>query len=451
MSSENQNIGWSLFLHVMAVALAFVVQIALARWAESSAVFGNYAFHVSLAQSLAILAGLGVPPAALRFISRHLAHRQGDQARRLAGRAYLLIGMSDIVMMGLLCAAAWLIQGEVSRGILWAAIMIPLFGMRFMNETWAQSQHRTFMTLVPGGIVQPVLILFGCLVFFGMKQGVLQPNQLLAVSCSAMVLCAGGQALWLNLSRIRFGSDESPIADNLDVPGRFTIRQLLRVSLPMLIVSGLGIAMSQCDVLMLRWLSGDAATGQYVVAVRISWITVIPLISVNLLAAPAYASLWELKSIAAMRRKARSYAQFIILGTLPIAVCLLLFGKLILGWHGPDYLVGYLPLAILVLGQIVNSAVGSTALLLGMTGYQDVVAKVFAPCAILNIVVNALLIPRWGPTGAAIATAMSLSLWNLALVWVIWKKLKLDTSWLVLLPGRMQHFDGQEPDYGASN
>ena len=52
-----------------------------------------------------------------------------------------------------------------------------------------------------------------------------------------------------------------------------------------------------------------------------------------------------------------------------------------------------------------------------------------------------------GPTGAAIATASSLVIWNILLVRIIWKKLKLDTSWLNLLPGHMGRFEGQVPDY----
>ena len=230
-------------------------------------------------------------------------------------------------------------------------------------------------------------------------------------------------------------------------PADVSLRELLRVAMPMLLATGLAIAMSQCDVLMLRWLDGDAATGLYVVSIKISWVIALPLMSVNLLAAPAYAALWEIRSIVGMREKARMYSQFILWGTLPIALLLVIGGKTILGWHGAEYTTGYICLVILVIGQVVNAAVGSTALLLNMTGYQDLVAKVFAPCAIINVVANAILIPRYGATGAGVATTLSLSLWNLILIALIWKKLKLDTSWLNLLPVGRHRFDGELPDF----
>jgi O-antigen/teichoic acid export membrane protein len=443
---EKDRIGRSLQLHVLVYLTAFGLQIALARWATDKAAFGNYAFHLSLAQSLAILAGLGVPTAALRFISRHLAHRQGEQARQLAKRAYKVASLGWITAAAGLVGVAFLMQGAVSVGLISASMMIPLFGLRFMNESMAKTQHRPGLTLLPGGVIQPLFMLGACALISGLQANSLEASQLLLVATAALCICSIGQLIWLARSKIRYpSSDRMPASD--EPPHTFTTREMLRVALPMLLVSGLGIAMSQCDIIMLRLLKGDAATGEYFVAVRLSWITVLPLISVNLFAAATYAGLWELKAIEEMRIKAQQYSRFIFYGTIPIVLVLIAAGNIILSWHGSAYLAAYTPLVILVVGQCVNASVGSTGLLLSMTGHQDIVAKIFAPCAILNVIANACLIPPFGPTGAAIATALSLAIWNLSLIWVIWRKLKLDTSWWILWPGRMNHFNGQVPKY----
>ena len=43
------------------------------------------------------------------------------------------------------------------------------------------------------------------------------------------------------------------------------------------------------------------------------------------------------------------------------------------------------------------------------------VLVVLGACALLNLVANALLIPRFGPLGAAWATALTTALWNLTM------------------------------------
>ena len=199
----------SLVLHILVFATAFLVQIALARWAESTAAFGNYAFHLSLAQSLAIVAGLGVPSAALRFISRHLAHAQENEARRLAMRSYRVVMGSAFSASGLLLLAVFLWSGEVSVGMWFAAAMLPLFSLRFMNETWAQTQQRMSLKLLPGGVIQPWLMLAAAGILAWKFAPGLSANQLLTIAVGSMLVCAVVQAWWLGISRI-FGARAGP-------------------------------------------------------------------------------------------------------------------------------------------------------------------------------------------------------------------------------------------------
>jgi len=67
----------------------------------------------------------------------------------------------------------------------------------------------------------------------------------------------------------------------------------------------------------------------------------------------------------------------------------------------------------------VNSAAGSVGMLLNMTRYERDTAKGLAVSAILNVVLNLLLIPLLGIIGAAIATAVSLITWKVLLWWVV--------------------------------
>ena len=83
---------------------------------------------------------------------------------------------------------------------------------------------------------------------------------------------------------------------------------------------------------------------------------------------------------------------------------------------------------VLMAGLLLNSFVGSVGYLMTMTGNQRQAAVIVGSGAVLNIVLNAMLIPRYGMTGAATATALSMVYWNLLMYLFVRVKLKINPS-----------------------
>ena len=54
----------------------------------------------------------------------------------------------------------------------------------------------------------------------------------------------------------------------------------------------------------------------------------------------------------------------------------------------------------------------------------------------LNLLLNAALIPIWHVTGAAIATAISISVMNVLMSWLVWRRLGLHATALGALGKR---------------
>jgi O-antigen/teichoic acid export membrane protein len=86
-----------------------------------------------------------------------------------------------------------------------------------------------------------------------------------------------------------------------------------------------------------------------------------------------------------------------------------------LNLFGKDYLLGAVPLVILGFGQLFNVFVGPVGNALNMANSERVVFRVSALTLVLNLGLNALLIPYFGLIGAAVATVSSLVLWNIIL------------------------------------
>ncbi|MBS1270306.1 MAG: hypothetical protein MAG794_01261 [Gammaproteobacteria bacterium] len=109
-----------------------------------------------------------------------------------------------------------------------------------------------------------------------------------------------------------------------------------------------------------------------------------------------------------------------------------MFGKLLLSIFGGDFTAGYTSLTILAAGQLFNALTGSVGSTMMMTGHQQPAAWLMIQAALLNGVLNLLLIPHFGIEGAAFATAVATVAWNIRLYHFIRHEIGLDTSLVIL-------------------
>ena len=65
-----------------------------------------------------------------------------------------------------------------------------------------------------------------------------------------------------------------------------------------------------------------------------------------------------------------------------------------------------------------------------MTGNQNILAKILLFAAILNIVLNLYLIPKYGIDGAALASVISIVVWNSGMILAVKKKLGFYTFYI---------------------
>ena len=93
-------------------------------------------------------------------------------------------------------------------------------------------------------------------------------------------------------------------------------------------------------------------------------------------------------------------------------------------------------LILLAFGQFVNSISGSVGYILQMTGKHKVFQNIILAATIINIVLNAVLIPVYGISGAAFASMVSLMFWNLTSVVYIRTNLNIMTLYIPLLKVR---------------
>ena len=110
---------------------------------------------------------------------------------------------------------------------------------------------------------------------------------------------------------------------------------------------------------------------------------------------------------------------------LSIFVLIFLFSNDLLTLFGNEFIAGKKALMILCAGQLFNIFAGSVGILLVMTGYERETVICLGIGVGVNIVMNILLIPRWGIEGTAVATTAGIMVWNILMIYFVYKRLKI--------------------------
>ena len=205
-------------------------------------------------------------------------------------------------------------------------------------------------------------------------------------------------------------------------PAVFRTRVWAAAAFPLALVSGIEIINQNIDILLLGVLRNVEEVGLYRVVVQVSIFVTFGLSVVDMVMAPEFARLSGTGKFKELERVARLSAAATLALAAPVVVIFVLFGEELLSLaFGSSYGAGSAALAILALGQLVNALTGSVGLLLNMSGNERDTLRAGAAAVLVNVAMNLVLIPPFGLVGAAIATSLSLALWNV----ILWRYVRL--------------------------
>tara|TARA_B110000196_G_scaffold320339_1_gene342074 strand:- start:1432 stop:2703 length:1272 start_codon:yes stop_codon:yes gene_type:complete len=159
------------------------------------------------------------------------------------------------------------------------------------------------------------------------------------------------------------------------------------------------------------------------VALRTAMLASFVLTVVNMVVAPRYALLWKENKIEEIQNLAKWSTRGMILLVLPIITVMVFFSDTIMGIFGDKFSDSGDLLAIIALGQFVAVASGSVTYLLNMSGHERDFRKVTLFVGPITILLSYIFISKWGVLGAAIATAVGLSLQNLGALFMVRSRL----------------------------
>jgi O-antigen/teichoic acid export membrane protein len=190
-------------------------------------------------------------------------------------------------------------------------------------------------------------------------------------------------------------------------------KHFLKDSFPLMLSGAILIFLGWADTIVLGIYETDKVIGVYNVALKIAALTSFSLHALNSILAPKIAKSYQNNEEHNYKKMIGFSTRLNFFITLFIVIFILSFQSYILGFFGEEFLAGTQILFILCIGQFINSFSGSVGVILQMTGQQKVYQNIVLIALAINIILNFALTPRYGAVGAAIATVISISFWNI--------------------------------------
>lgn len=202
-------------------------------------------------------------------------------------------------------------------------------------------------------------------------------------------------------------------------------REILDYSLPMGISSFAVYLFSTIDIIILRNYFSSSDVALYALVIKIMAILSMVILSININLSPQIAELYLKNELDELKKVLRHSSRFIFLLSVIIGLIIILFSDCILAIFGTQYIAAKTALLILVIGQILISSLGSSAVYLNMTGRPKVFRSFLLIALLINLSLNLILIPKFGIIGASITYVLTILFWNLCAVIYIYQKDKI--------------------------
>jgi len=384
------NTGWLFGDKVLRMGVGLLVGVWVARYLGPEQ-FGLLNYAMAIVALFGAVASLG-----LNGIVVHDLVKEPETANETLGTTFLLQAVGGLLAFGLAVVAISFARPNDSLAKLVVAVLgfVMVFKSTEVVKYWFESQVKSkYVVWVENGVF---LILAVVKVGLILMKAPLMAFVWAAFSEGTMV-AAGllGVYAWrggvLNAWHIRYGRAKA----------------LLKDSWPLILSSMTIMIYMRIDQIMLGQMLGDEAVGIYSAAVRISevWYFIPMIILPSLF--PSIVAAKKQDEVLYRQRIRKSYDLMVLLAFAVAMPMTLLAKPFVLALFGVAYIDSATPLAVLMWSCVFVFFASAWAKGVLAEGRQKVFLLYDLSSVSINIALNLILIPRYGVTGAAVATAVS--------------------------------------------
>jgi O-antigen/teichoic acid export membrane protein len=420
------DVGITFLASVVTIPLGFIITVALGRYLGAGDL-GLYRMTSTIYGLVALIATFGIPSATIKYVAEYKEER--DKTNQIVSSGIIISSLLGIVFTALFyfLAASFASMFEMPDLSHLLKILSPIFPFVLVNGTLLGLLNgiRQMKKHAAATILQSILMIAITvpLIYYGF-----------GVAGAVIGTVSSSVGTWLFLILTTRNYFEITFKNYI-----LTAKKILSFSWKILMASAINQVNYWADTLLIGYFLTSDDLGHYAVAISFSrFLWLIPN-AVQRITYPTTSTYWAKKNYTALNKMIDKSMKHTASILLPMGLVTGLFARDIITLiFGEAFIHSVLPLQILIIGTVTNGAItrcigGS----LSGIGRPDIGLKIVSVSAATNIVLNILLIPRFGITGGAIATTVSLTLLTLLAIFFIRKmlKVKIDFQWLVQIFG----------------
>jgi len=404
-------------------AIAFATSIAMAKLLGPAG-YGVFSYALALVALLAIPSELGVPNLAVREIAYANARSNWGQMRGFIVWAHTTVAATSglLIVIGSIALLTWGDRLAPSKAAcLWLGLLlVPMLSLGALRDAMLRGLRKVLLGQLPQPIIRPLALLIMLAVLWQLGVDLRSPERIMALHIiSVGVGFACGLFFFLKFKPAELQTAEREYKSAI----------WLKSSIPFGLTAALQLINGRTDILMLGFFSSDAEIGVYRVAAQLGATVIFAMQAINMVQGPHIAHLFAQGDLKKLQRMITRTSQVVLMCAVPVVLVILFFGDVLIKLiYGEAYQGAYVPLVILCAGQLVNATMGNVGSLLNMTGHERDTMKSVLLAAIVNVTLNLALIPVFGIVGAAIATASTLTVWNLVMWHKVRKRIGIEAS-----------------------
>lgn len=385
-------------IRILSAAIAFLSQIILARLMGEFE-YGIFVFVWVLVILFGNLSCVGFHSAVIRFLPEYQATSALAEIRGLTttARVFALLSASAVAVLGFL--GLWLfgdrIEGYYLVPLYLGLFILPMIALGDVMDGTARAHGWPLSAMSPTFIVRPLLVL----AFMVLATMVGEPHTArtaMVAAMAAVYVTTLSQFLVLTW-RLR--------ARYVRGPMRIEMGRWLTVAVPIFLIDGFGFLLTNSDVVIVGFYLKPDDVAVYFAAAKTMALVHFVMFSVKAAAGPRIAGAMAASDRRQLADIAIESARWAFWPSLVLGGLVLSAGPLLLSLFGAAFVGGWPLMAILFAGIMAKAFIGPAEILLTMAGQQTLCVILYAGALVANITLNLSLIPVFGLTGAAFATA----------------------------------------------
>lgn len=409
-------------IRLCGLGLIFFNQVIIARLMGAKG-FGDYTVIFTWINFLIIFSMLGFDTSVLRFFPSLTVKQQWSKAKgflRFTRQTILVTAsLASVTIMIYLFSNSIKFNINYSEALFWATVLLPFLALIHYYSSVLRAMHKIKTSLMPFYLLLPVSVSVACYIYYQLN------NEQLKVDAAVFIYLCCAIMVFIFIAR-RLKKELHQKTENIQP--EYDRKLWFSVSFTIFIISAITLVLKRVDVLFISFYLGHTRAGIYAVASMISGFVSFGLTVVDYVFAPRISELFESNQLEKLQKMIAHTSRIILIITFPIVLVMVVFGKFILQIFGTAFVASYLPLIILIAGQLVNAWTGMVAAMMTMTGNQKIFLMVYVFAGVLDIGLNFILVPSMGMIGAAIASSVSLAALNLVMYFIVKKKLRIKVS-----------------------